>query len=155
MQNKKVIKDIICQVLVKQKSKKVIYKLLNQFLPTYEKLDLLSYSKIDDENYIFESEEEMIDYFINTPNLSQRFYWTKEPNNLDKIMVGVNITTDNMMVVSLTLDGTLETERKYYLKLKQFLDSQIGVISYINPTEYDSGQDFIDRYELLKYNFEK
>ncbi|AFM02633.1 hypothetical protein Fleli_0133 [Bernardetia litoralis DSM 6794] len=155
MNNQEIIKDIICQVLVKQKSKEIIYKALNEFLPNYEKLDFSLYSKIDDEDYVFESEKKVIDYFINTPNLKQTFYWAKEQNNQDKIMVGANITNDNMLIISLTLDGTLEIERKYYLRLKQFLDSQIGVISYINPVEYDNGQDFIERYELMKYDFEK
>lgn len=155
MNNQEIIKDIICQVLVKQKSKEIIYKVLNEFLTNYEKSDLSPYSKIDDENYIFESEEEMINYFIDTPNLRQTFYWTKTKENLDKIMVGANITTDNMLIISLTLDGTLETEQKYYLRLKQFLNFKIGVISYINSAEYDNGQDFIERYESMKYDFEK
>lgn len=155
MNNQEITKDIICQVLVKQKSKEIIYKVLNEFLPNYEKLDLLPYSKIDDEDYIFESEEEMISYFIDTPNLRQTFYWTKSKENPDKMMVGANITNDNMLIISLTLDGTLKTETNYYLRLKQFLDSKIGVISYVNPAEYDNGQDFIEKYGLIKYNFEK
>jgi hypothetical protein len=137
--------------LVKQKSKEIIHKVLNEFLPNYEKLDISVYSKIDNEDYIFESEDEMINYFVDKPNLRQTFYWTKTKDNQDKIMVGINITTDNMLVISLTLDGTLEIESNYYLRLKQFLDSQIGVISHINPVEYDSGQDFIEKYKSTKY----
>lgn len=141
--------------MVQQKSKETISKVLNEFLPNYEKLELSVYSKIHNEDYIFKSEDEIISYFIETSNLRQTFYWTKEKDNLDKTMVGVTITNDNMLIISLTLDGTLETEAKYYTKLKQFLNSDIGVISYINPAEYENGKDFIEKYGAIKYEFEK
>jgi len=37
-------------------------------------------------------------------------------------------------------------EHKYFEKLKNTLNSDIGVISYINPADYDNGQDFIIKY---------
>ncbi|WP_291725773.1 hypothetical protein [Bernardetia sp.] len=144
--NEEIIKDIVIQVLVKNKSAKTIYDTLNKFLPNYDVLDISVYSKFDNEDYVFKSELEVIDYFISKQNIAQRFYWTKNENNLDNVMVGVNLTEDNMMVISLTIDGTLKKEAKYYSELQQFLNSEIGVISYFNPAEYKDGKDFIEKY---------
>jgi hypothetical protein len=141
-----IIRDIICQVFAGQKSKKTIDLILNTFIPEYEKLNLDYASRLDNEEYIFESEDEMINYFIENIGLTQTFYWNKSHNNPDRIMVGAIITEDDKLIMSLTIDGTEETESKYFEKLKNALNSDIGVISYINQAEYDNGQDFIKKY---------
>lgn len=141
-----IIKDIICQVYAGQKSRKTIDLVLNIFIPGYEKLNLDYTSRQDDKDYIFKSEDEMINYFIETTGLTQAFYWSKNNDNRDKVMVGAIITEDNKLIVSLTIDGNSETERKYFEKLKKIVNSEIGVISYINPANYDNGQDFIIKY---------
>ena len=97
----------------------------------------------------------MISYYINTQSVEQTFYWSKYTDNPDEIMVGANITNDDQIVFSLTLNGTLKTEAKYYIKLKSFLKSDIGVISYVNPVGYENGNDFKYRYQNEKYEFEK
>ena len=141
-----IIRDIICQVYAGQKSRKTIDLVLNTFIPEYEKLNLDYASRLDDENYIFKTEDEMINYFIENTGLDQTFYWNKYYDNPDKIMVGAIITADDKLIMSLTIDGTEETESKYFEKLKNLLNSDIGVISYINPADYDNGQDFITKY---------
>ncbi len=155
MEKEKLIRDIICQVLVQKKSKELIYSVLNEFVSGYETINLSYTGKPDDEKYVFESEDEMIGSYIETPNVRQTFYWNKYENNPDRIMVGVNITTDNQIVFSLTFNGTLKTEAEYYMRLKKVLKSKIGVISYMNPVEYDSGNDFKNKYENEVYEFEK
>lgn len=142
-----IIRDIICQVYAGEKSRKTIDLVLDTFIPEYEKLNLDYASRVDDEDYIFESEDEMINYFIENTGLTQTFYWNKNHDNPDRIMVGANITEDDKLIMSLTVDGNDETENKYFGKLKNILKSDIGVISYINPTDYDNGQDFIAKYE--------
>ena len=141
-----IIRDVICQVFAGQKSKKTVDLVLNTFIPEYEKLNLDYASRLDDENYIFKTEDEMINYFIENTGLDQTFYWNKYYDNPDKIMVGAIITADDKLIMSLTIDGTEETESKYFEKLKNLLNSDIGVISYINPADYDNGQDFITKY---------
>ena len=138
--------DIICQIYAGQKSRKTIDLILNIFIPEYEKLSLDYASKPDDEDYIFKTEDEMINYFMENDGLTQTFYWNKSHNNPDKIMVGANITNDDKLIMSLTIDGNEQTETKYFNRLKDFLNSDIGVISYINPVKYDNGQDFIIKY---------
>ena len=136
-----IIRDIICQVYAGQKSKKTIDLVLNTFIPGYDKLNLDYASRLDDEDYIFKSEDEMIRYFIENSGISQTFYWNKNHDNPDRVMVGAIITEDDKLIMSLTIDGTEETESKYFEKLKNTLNSDIGVISYINPADYDNGQD--------------
>ena len=155
MEKEEFIRDIICQVLVEKKSKELIYSVLNEYIPGYETLNLDYTGKPDDENYVFKSEDEMICSYTETSNVQQTFYWNKYEENPNKIMVGANITTDNQIVFSLTFNGTLKTEAEYYLRLKRFLNSEIGVISYVNPVEYDKGSDFKNRYENEIYEFEK
>ncbi|PZP44362.1 MAG: hypothetical protein DI598_14610 [Pseudopedobacter saltans] len=142
-----ITRDIICQVYAGQKSKRTIDLVLNTFIPEYERLNL-DYAFNSDANGIcFNTEDEMINYFINNNGLNQTFYWNKYHDNPDKIMVGVNITEDDMLIVSLTIDGNKETERRYFTKLKEILKSEIGVISYIKPVDYESGKDFIKKYQ--------
>lgn len=141
-----IIRDIICQVYAGQKSKKTIDLVLNTFIPEYEKLNLDYASLLDDEDYIFESEDEMINYFMENTGLTQTFYWNKNHDNPDRIMVGAIITEDDKLIMSLTIDCTEETEIEYFEKLKNVLNSDIGVISYINPADYENGQDFISKY---------
>lgn len=141
-----IIRDIICQVYAGKKSRNTIDLVLNTFIPEYEKLNLDYASRLDDENYVFKKEDEMINYFIENTGLDQTFHWNKNYDNPDKIMVGAIITADDKLIMSLTIDGTEETESKYFEKLKSLLNSDIGVISYINPADYDNGQDFITKY---------
>ena len=141
-----IIRDIICQVYAGQKSRKTIDLVLNTFIPEYEKLNLDYASRLDDEEYIFKTEDEMINYFIDNTGLTQTFYWNKIHDNPDRIMVGAIITQYDKLIMSLANDGIEETENKYFEKLKNILNSDIGVISYINPADYENGQDFISKY---------
>ena len=143
---KNIITDIVCNVLANECSTKLIYATLNEFLPNYEKLNLNYTNPPDDEKYEFKSEEEMISYFVDN-RLDQTFYWNKYINNPNKIMVGANITNDNKLIISLTFNGTETIRNKFYQKLKLFLNSEIGVITYVNPAEYDNGKDFIFKYQ--------
>ena len=141
-----IIIDIICQVYAGQKSRKTINLVLNTFLPGYKKLNLnYTYPK-HDKNYIFKTEDEMIGYFIETPSITQTFYWNKYHDNPDKIMVGANITDDDKLIMILTLNGSKETEKRYFDQLKSILQSDIGVVSYVDPADYEDGEDFIIRY---------
>ena len=143
---KEFIKDIICTVLANEKSVEIIYMALNEFIPNYEKLNPDYACQPGTEDYAFKSEEEMVRFFIENKGLSQAFYWNKYEDNPDGIMLGASLTTDDTLIISLTFNGTKETEATYFLKLKTYLNSDIGVISYINPPEYVDGQDFINKY---------
>ena len=154
MNTDKYIEDIVCQVLAPYKSKDLIYSVINEFIPNYEKINLDYTGKPDDSNYTFKSEEEMINCYVETPNVEQTFYWNGYKDNNEKIMVGANITSDNQIVFSLTFNGTSKAESKNHLRLKRFLNSKIGVISYVNPVEYQNAADFKNRYSKVKYEFE-
>ncbi|MDR6457212.1 hypothetical protein J2786_000305 [Chryseobacterium vietnamense] len=141
-----IIMEIVCQVYAGQKSRKTIDLILNTFLPGYEKLNLNYTYPRHDKNYIFKTEDEMIGYFIENPGLDQTFYWNKYHDNPDKIMVGANITDDDKLVISLTMDTTEDKKNMYFDQLKKVLQSDIGVITYVNPADYEDGEDFIVKY---------
>jgi len=141
-----ITKDIVCQVYAGQKSKKTIDQVLNTFIPGYQKLNLDYASKPDDIDSIFQSEEEMINYFVDKSGITQTFYWNKYHDNPNKIMVGADITEDDKLIMSLTIDADKSVALKFLAELKVLLNSKIGVISYINPADYKNGKDFIDKY---------
>jgi hypothetical protein len=141
-----IIRDIVCQVYYDGKSLEKIFKLLKFYLPKYEILNLDYTFRIDDEKG-FESEEEMIEYFVNTNYIGQTFYWNQYIDNPDKISFGVNITHDNKTIFSLTIDGTITLAETYLNDLKQKLNSDIGVMTFYNPAEYENGLDFKMKYQ--------
>lgn len=141
-----IIRDIVCQVYYDTKSSEKIFELLNFYLPKYKPLNLDYTFRIDCVEG-FSSNQEMIDYFVNTSNIDQTFYWNQSTDNPDNIYFGVNITDDNKTVFSLTIDGTIEQAEVYLNDLKQKLNSAIGVISFVDPAEYENGFDFKIRYQ--------
>lgn len=141
-----IIRDIVCQVYYDGKSSEKIFELLKLYLPKYESLNLDYTFRVDDEKG-FESEEEIINYFVDTDHVDQTFYWNQFTGNPNKIMFGVNITDDNKTVFSLTFDGTIPLAEIYLNDLKQRLNSDIGVITFIDPAEYENGLDFKMKYK--------
>ncbi len=79
------IQDIICQVLVQKKSKELIYLVLNEFIPEYETLNLDYVGKPNNEDYNFESEDEMISYYIETQDINQTFFGEKQKTTRIKL----------------------------------------------------------------------
>lgn len=146
--------DAICQVLVSYKSRTLVDALRQRFLPTYEELNLDYAGKPDDEAYEFQSEDELLNCYLNTPKTKITFYWKSKNKHPDNLMLGVNILKDDQMVISLTVDGVEATVATYYQQLKQFLASDIGVISYFNPAPYKDGEDFKAQYAGIHYSFE-
>ena len=140
------IREIVCQAYFDGKSSEKIFSLLRLYLPKHKPLNL-DYTSRSDSEKDFESNKEMIDYFVDTEHVQQTFYWNQHQDNPDKIMFGVNITNDNKTIFSLTINGTISLAEIYLKDLKQRLNSDIGVITFVNPAEYDSGADFKERYQ--------
>lgn len=138
--------EIICQAFGGTKSKETIDLVLKTFLSEYEELGEDYAFKPEDEEYVFKTEQEMINYFIERNGIEQCFYWNKESDNPEKIMVGANITRDNKLIMSLTMYVTDKTGKIYLNRLKQLLQTNIGVLTYTNPAEYEDGGDFILKY---------
>lgn len=139
------IKDIIFQIYAGQKCKKMIDLVLNNFISEYEKLNLdyaLPISNLD--NTLTQKKKWLVT--LSKKKIDQTFYWSQVHNNPNRIMVGAIITDDDKLIMSLTFDGDKEIEKKYFNKLKCILNSEIGIISYVNPTEYENGKDFVLKY---------
>lgn len=149
-EKKEIINDMVCQVYAGEKSKNTIDLVLNKYLPQYEPLNLDYAYKIEDENDVFNSENEMIQYFIDTKNIYQSFYWHQWDDNPFKIMLGAIIVNDDKLIISLTMDGTLEEGFQYFNSLKKNLNYEVGIISFVDPIEYDTGEEFIEKCENYK-----
>lgn len=139
--------DIICQVYAGRKSKETIDLVLNTFLPLYQKLNLDYAFKPDNIDYTFHNEEEMINYFIENAGIEQTFYWNQYQDNPNRIMIGADITDDDRLIMSLTIAANEEIGKIYFDRLKEILNSNIGVISYTDHAEYENGKDFISKYK--------
>ncbi len=139
------IREIVCQAYFDGKSSEKIFSLLHLYLPKHEPLNL-NYTYRMDGDKGFESDKEMIDYFVNTDCIQQIFYWNQNIDNPDRISFGVNITDDNKTIFSLTIDGTIALAEIYLHDLKQKLDSDIGIITFVNPAEYENGLEFKMKY---------
>jgi hypothetical protein len=140
------INDIICSVLAKESTIQTVEMVLNTFLTEYEKLDPKTFDHPFDERRDFESEDELLRFYFHTKGLDQTFYWKGLNNELGSVLVGARTTSDQQLIISLTFDGTLVTENNYFNKLKSVLNSEVGVVSYVNPPEYQNGNDFLLRY---------
>ena len=123
-----IIRDIVCQVYYDGKSSGKIFELLKLYLPKYDPLNLDYTFRIDNEKG-FESNLEMINYFVDTDHVDQTFYWNQYIDNPDNISFGVNITDDNKTIFSLTIDGTIPLAEIYLNDLKQKLKCLIQNIS--------------------------
>lgn len=66
------------------KSSEKIFNLLNLYLPKHEPLNL-DYTYRPDSEKGFESNKEMIDYFVDTDHVNQTFYWGQYVDNPDRI----------------------------------------------------------------------
>jgi len=67
--------DAICCVLANIRSYNLLIEALNRFLPNKETLPT-DYAHIDNQNEkIFISEKEMLEYFINHLDVEQTFFW--------------------------------------------------------------------------------
>ncbi|MGZ5283882.1 MAG: hypothetical protein ACXWEY_16525 [Bacteroidia bacterium] len=139
-------RDIICCVLAHERSPQIIYKVLNNFIPFYEKLNGDYVHPNNDPFYQFKNEEEIVNYFSENKSEETTLFWNQYYDNPDKIMGGAFFTSDGMLIMSLTVNPITKTEQEYLKELKKFLDSKIGVINYINPPEFENGHDFIAKY---------
>jgi hypothetical protein len=139
--------DAICCVLANVRTKEIVYDVLNSFIPNYEKIDGEYYFSINGPKDGFKNEDEILDYLISNKYENGTLFWNKNEKNPYKIMVGAFFTTDAKLIISLTVkaDGTIED--KFLEKLKNLLNSKIGTISYVNPPEFEDGNDFMNKYQ--------
>ncbi len=129
--------DAVCCVLSKIRSSELISSVLNEFLNEKEVLD---FTYCDTHHEKFNSEKDMIDYFVCETTLSQLFFWNEKgkPEN----MIGVLFTEYGKMIISLTLQGDGETEMAMLEKLKEFVGTSSGIISYNSYPTFSSEADF-------------
>jgi len=114
--------------LANERSERVVVSALQTFLGDYENAS---------------SENDCFAQMISTKDAEQTFHWHGKTENF---MMGANLTSDDKLIVSLTLDGTEEDADQYLKKLKSHLKSDVGIISTPFPAEYSDGRDFKSKY---------
>ena len=65
-----IIRDIVCQVYAGEKSKNIIDLVLDTFIPDYEKLNTDYTFPPNNKDYVFTTEIEMVNYFIENKGLN-------------------------------------------------------------------------------------
>lgn len=137
------VRNIICHVLAIEYSGAIVFEALNEFIHDCETLNL-DYAS-PPKGVFFESEKEMVNYFIENEK-PQTFYWKEMNSSPHNFMFGADITSDDKIIFSLTLDGTQKKADQCLSRLKAYFNSDVGVISYGTPAEYEGGLDFENRY---------
>jgi len=148
------LQDIICSVLANERHKKVIDLVLNEFLPGHEPVNPALMAHPVNDALKFHTEEEMIHFYLTNSGFAQSIYWKMQHDNPDSRMVGADITSDGKIIISLTM-AVSTAEASFWLhRLKAFMNSNIGVVSYDILPEYTDGEDFIKRYQNIEYPVE-
>ena len=138
--------DIIYHVLAPTCSLSVIYMTLDRYLPDREPLNLDYAANIDGNS--FTSEQEMISHFVDNDHSGQTFYWNAKTFDPKAPMLGMDITADKKLIVTITVKTPEENIEEYFQDLKIFLDSDVGVVSYYGLADYSNGRDFERKYDL-------
>ena len=138
--------DIIYHVLAPTCSLSVIYKTLDRFLPQRKSLNL-DYANSPNGKDFF-SEREMVSHFLDSDHSGQTFYWNAKVLDPKAPMVGMDITADKKLIVTITVKTPEENIEEYFQGLRTFLDSNVGVVSYHVLADYSDGRDFERRYDL-------
>lgn len=143
-------RDRICCVMANECHVNVIRGVLETFLPGCQPLDPNYAEHPYDDEIKFQSEEEMLHFFIQNDQVTQSFYWKKQQDNPARLMVGADITDDGKLIVSLTMDATQDSADALFSELKDFLKSDIGTVTHTILPEYADGKDFIERYQSVE-----
>ena len=132
--------DTVCQVLASEQTDQIVFSALDYFIPN--RIELSPEYASHPNGKPFANELEMVRYFADHKNLSQTFYWSESAPSLDKLTIGAEFTSDGRLIITITLNGTEAVADKYLLKLKSFLDSECGFISFGAPGNYVTAEDF-------------
>ncbi|UOQ76059.1 hypothetical protein MUN84_15785 [Hymenobacter sp. 5516J-16] len=142
--------DICCCALAKVRTKEVIYSVLNEFTPNHTPLRgdygclHVPFNNLD---YEFISEDAMLGYYVWHPIATCSFFWESKKDWAYNPTVGAFFTSDGFLIMSVTIDGSEADAQHFLSRLKACLNSEVGVISHINPPDFLDGQDFFNRYK--------
>jgi hypothetical protein len=141
--------DICCCVLASARTKAAVYAVLNEFTPQHKPLrgDYgCRHIPYNNPNYEFVSEDALIEYYVCHPLAACTFFWEPQKDKTSSPMVGAFFTSDGFLIMSVTIDGNEAEAQRCLNNLKACTKSDVGVISYINPPDFEDGRDFFNRY---------
>lgn len=138
--------DALCFVLAAERQVKLVYLMLDHFLPIHPPLTAEVDLSDEDAGREFADEVEMLTYFQDNPTKDATRYWYPRENNPADYMVGAHFTSDGHLLLSLTLPGNERDENQCLAQMKALLDSSIGLIWYNSFPEFRDGADFRQKY---------
>jgi hypothetical protein len=122
--------DAVCCVASSKRDTNEVYEFLNDFLPNRKEINLDYCLHPEDETHKFKTELEMISCFVERKSLSQVFFWNEAEDSSEGWMLGVCFTKDGGTIFSITLPADGATEFAVLEKLKSYIQSDKGLVSY-------------------------
>lgn len=138
--------EVVIKVLSPKRDSETIYKVLNEIIPN--RTDINSDYAVHpiNENIVFKTEQEMIETFVSLKEEEYSFYYWNEINSENKLSVGVDLTSDGYLIMSIVHIADGKNEYAYLDKLKSILNSEYGTFMYGGLPEFNSGEDFKIKY---------
>lgn len=130
--------DALCFVLANNRLAETVMLLLERYVPNHLPLA----EDYEDWGVEYATEYDMLQYLQNHPQLNATRHWNEIEKTPDSIMAGAYFLSDGQLILSLTVAGNSVNEEKLFVELKQFLQSEIGLISYNYFPEFNNGTEF-------------
>jgi hypothetical protein len=138
--------EVVIKVLSAQRNTEIIYKVLNEIIPERTNIDSDYALHPINEDIMFQSEREMIETFVLRGEEEFSFYYWNEINSSNKLSVGVDLTSDGYLIMSIVRIADGKSEYIYLDKLKFILNSEYGTFMYGGLPDFSNGEDFKIRY---------
>ncbi|WP_075187548.1 hypothetical protein [Teredinibacter haidensis] len=135
--------DAICCVLSNYRSSENVRKFLAHFLYERDHLAPDYHCHPENEEILFESEQDMISCFADTPSYSGLFFWNGQSKILDgKVMLGADFMPDGKTIYSITSQANGKVEEEILDKLKGYLGSDAALIYYNQYPGFENSLEF-------------
>lgn len=142
--------EVVIKVLSPKRNVETIYKVLNQIIPNRTDINSDYAIHPHNENILLKSEREMIETYVSLKDKDCSFYYWNEINSENKLSVGVDLTSDGYLIMSIVHIADGKTEHKNLEKLKFILNSEYGTFMYGGLPPFDKGKDFKINYAPKK-----
>lgn len=142
--------DAVCCVASSKRDASVVYEFLDAFLPGRKEINPDYCLHPEDEAHKFKTEREMISYFSERLSLGQVFFWNEADHTSEGRMLGICFTEDGGTIFSITLPADGATELALLEKLKSFIQSDKGLVSYNHYPGFGTLSEFeesMDTYQ--------
>jgi hypothetical protein len=145
MRDKAIFGDALCFCLAPSRTRETIYSVLDKFVPGYKKIDG-DYSFNLQIETTFDDEDQILTHLEVNKTERGTIHWNTPIESLDNVTVGAYFTSDEQLILSVTVLGDGQKEETYFNDLKTILHSSVGLISYNQIPDFKDGEDFKNKY---------